>query len=492
MSDSRSREMNAARGDHAHDDADAVGCWVTRVPELEHTFSGRLRIDPVDAAAVLARADLGDQYIVYEWAGTWHVAAGAAAELSVTADALRLRAGQWHDSLPVTDPVEATGDAVSRLQRSCPERWCYGWAAFELAYCIYGMHGASDGLCGGRAEVGNDPIIHVMVPAVDVVLRDGRVSIASTTDALLSRVRRALDSNQEVPLVGPSISIPDMDSRPYSIAVQKSIDAINDHQLNKVVLSRVVPLPERSRLDFAQTYVVGRRANTPARSFLMHLGGWSAVGFSPETVLEVDKNRRVRTLPLAGTRALVDDPETARRIRGDLLSDVKEIHEHAISAKLAMDEVRRVCDPGTVSVDRFMDIEERGSVQHLASRVTGVLRDEESPWTALSALFPAITTTGVPKSAALDLIHSLEDTARGLYGGAVLALAPDGALDAALILRTVFQRRGRAWLRVGAGIVEQSTWTREWEETCEKLRSIAPYLRSVQPTGGTAESSSRS
>jgi len=324
------------------------------------------------------------------------------------------------------------------------------------------------------------------------VLRDGRVSIASTTDALLSRVRRALDSNQEVPLVGPSISIPDMDSRPYSIAVQKSIDAINDHQLNKVVLSRVVPLPERSRLDFAQTYVVGRRANTPARSFLMHLGGWSAVGFSPETVLEVDKNRRVRTLPLAGTRALVDDPETARRIRGDLLSDVKEIHEHAISAKLAMDEVRRVCDPGTVSVDRFMDIEERGSVQHLASRVTGVLRDEESPWTALSALFPAITTTGVPKSAALDLIHSLEDTARGLYGGAVLALAPDGALDAALILRTVFQRRGRAWLRVGAGIVGQSTWTREWEETCEKLRSIAPYLRSVQPTGGTAESSSRS
>ena len=89
MSDSRSREMNAARGDHAHDDADAVGCWVTRVPELEHTFSGRLRIDPVDAAAVLARADLGDQYIVYEWAGTWHVAAGAAAELSVTADASR-------------------------------------------------------------------------------------------------------------------------------------------------------------------------------------------------------------------------------------------------------------------------------------------------------------------------------------------------------------------------------------------------------------------
>lgn len=56
-------------------------------------------------------------------------------------------------------------------------------------------------------------------------------------------------------------------------------------------------------------------------------------------------------------------------------------------------------------------------------------------------------------------------------------LEPDGGLDAALTLRTVFHRNGRSWLRAGAGIMGQSTPDREWEETREKLSSIAPHLR---------------
>ncbi len=48
---------------------------------------------------------------------------------------------------------------------------------------------------------------------------------------------------------------------------------------------------------------------------------------------------------------------------------------------------------------------------------------------------------------------------------------------AVLVLRTVFQRDGRSWLRAGAGVMGQSTPEREWEETCEKLRSVAPHLR---------------
>jgi anthranilate/para-aminobenzoate synthase component I len=58
----------------------------------------------------------------------------------------------------------------------------------------------------------------------------------------------------------------------------------------------------------------------------------------------------------------------------------------------------------------------------------------------------------------------------------VLAVDAEGALDAALVLRTVFQRDGRSWLRAGAGIVEQSTPEREFEETREKLRSISRFL----------------
>ncbi|SLJ82878.1 Putative anthranilate synthase component I TrpE2/ Salicylate synthase MbtI [Mycobacteroides abscessus subsp. abscessus] len=51
-----------------------------------------------------------------------------------------------------------------------------------------------------------------------------------------------------------------------------------------------------------------------------------------------------------------------------------------------------------------------------------------------------------------------------------------GALEATLVLRAVYQTAEGAWLRAGAGVVGQSRPEREFEETCEKLGSIAPYV----------------
>lgn len=55
-------------------------------------------------------------------------------------------------------------------------------------------------------------------------------------------------------------------------------------------------------------------------------------------------------------------------------------------------------------------------------------------------------------------------------------LSPNGGLDAALTLRSAYEQDGHTWLRAGAGIIEASTPEREFEETCEKLGSIAPYV----------------
>ena len=459
--------------DAEHRPTDATGTgpevtyeqWCSQVPQLTHSFEDRLDMDPVAVAAQLARADLGRQYIVYEREGVWHFAAGPSVEASVTADTLRLRVGEWEQTIPIDDPIGAIEAAVCQLRQTERVR-CYGWVAFELAYLLH----------GGRSVADSDPLIHVMVPAVDVELGDGRICVHATTATLLDRTVAVL---QETATAPETVPIPLLDDTPdrYTQIVDEVVERINGRQLDKAVLSRMVPLPDHPRIDLPATYVAGRRANTPARSFMLRLGSWSAVGFSPETVVEVAADGRVRTQPLAGTRALHPDPETNQRVRADLLSDPKEIHEHAISVRLALEEVRAVSSEGTVSVTEFMEIEERGSVQHLASRVVGTLRAAESPWTALASLFPAVTVTGAPKANALRLIDELEEDERGLYGGAVLMLEPDGGLDAALTLRTVFHRNGRSWLRAGAGIMGQSTPDREWEETREKLSSIAPHLR---------------
>jgi salicylate synthetase len=52
----------------------------------------------------------------------------------------------------------------------------------------------------------------------------------------------------------------------------------------------------------------------------------------------------------------------------------------------------------------------------------------------------------------------------------------NGGMDAALALRAAYEADGQTWLRAGAGIIADSTPEREFEETCEKLTTLAPYL----------------
>ena len=123
-----------------------------------------------------------------------------------------------------------------------------------------------------------------------------------------------------------------------------------------------------------------------------------------------------------------------------------------------------------------MTVRERGSVQHLGSTVTGRLDASKDRMDALETLFPAVTASGIPKAAGVDAILRLDESPRELYSGAVVMFSADGGLDAALTLRTVYERDGRTWLRAGAGIIAASDPDREFEETCEKLATLAPHL----------------
>jgi salicylate synthetase len=88
----------------------------------------------------------------------------------------------------------------------------------------------------------------------------------------------------------------------------------------------------------------------------------------------------------------------------------------------------------------------------------------------------AVTASGIPKAENVAAILRLDEGPRGLYSGAVAVFSADGGMDAALALRSAYEAEGQTWLRAGAGITAASTPDREFEETCEKLTTIAPYL----------------
>lgn len=427
--------------------------------------------DPLAAVARLASSGFHEDYVVYENGGQWSFASGVLAEISLDRSGARLRcavetlAGEtllpW-DGMPLMQ-VQNLLDSVAVAD------WrAYGWAAFELGY-------AKD---GDLSNIGGQRLLHMVVPHTEVRLEYGSAHLRSADQTTLAAVTAVLCGEPTL-YEGQSspVDVRRAGEEEYRKVVTLAVREINDHKLQKVIFSRVVPVEHE--IDFVGTYVSGRRGNNPARSFLLHLGGIEAAGFSPEIVVQVGEDGRVMSQPLAGTRALMEDPAENERLRIELLSNAKEIYEHAISVKTACDELLEVCAPKSITVEEFMAIRERGTVQHLASRVAGQLAKGRRAWDAFGAAFPAVTVSGIPKNAAYASIRTHETEARGLYGGAVLTVDQDGAMDAALVLRAVYRQNGRTWLQAGAGIVSQSRPEREFEETCEKLDSVARFLIST-------------
>jgi salicylate synthase len=404
----------------------------------------------------LAGAGLFDTYVVYERDGVWTVAGGVHA--SVVLDGTRIHrtcAGDVRSVAWRERPLRAVGDALAGLPMP---RWtAYGWIGFEAG---------QPGTTGDLARL--------IVPQVEVRITDGTALITGADDDLREAVRRVL-GDELPPRAAGSVTVDLSAGRDsYRDAVAGAVREIRAGAFRKVILSRCVPVAPA--IDIPATYLRGRAANTPARSFLIKSGTTAAAGFCPETVLEAGPDRVVSTQPLAGTRALGTDVHENLRLRRELLGDSKELVEHALSVQVACDELRRVCVPASVVANELLSVKERGSVQHLASRVSGTLSAGHTAWDALEAVFPGVTASGIPKAEARDYIARTEPSPRGLYAGVVLTASSDGALDAGLVLRAVFETDGRRWLRAGAGIIAESRPDREYEETCEKLRSVAPHL----------------
>ncbi|BBZ22557.1 salicylate synthase [Mycolicibacter hiberniae] len=423
-------------------------------------------VAPADLAAALAAAlpeRDGQEYLIYERGGSWTLAAGVRAAIELDSDELRtvrdgvVRREHWRGR-----PAAVLGEAVDRLLLEAAE--VFGWVAFEFGAYRFGL---GERLAPGTA------LARVFWPQTRIVVTAEKVELFGYDDRTVTALERLLAEG--VPgLAEPSSIAVDTGGAGYRDRVAAAVEEIRGGDYRKVILSRCVDVP--FALDFCSTYRLGRRHNTPARSFLLRLGGIRALGFSPELVAEVRGDGTVVTEPLAGTRARTGDPVIDGPVRAELESDPKEIVEHAISVRTSVEEITEIAEPGSVLVADFMTVRERGSVQHLGSTVRGRLDASRDRMDALEALFPAVTASGIPKSAGIDAILRLDECPRGLYSGAVVMFSADGGLDAALTLRAAYEQDGRCWLRAGAGVIAESRPEREFVETCEKLATLAPYL----------------
>lgn len=173
-------------------------------------------------------------------------------------------------------------------------------------------------------------------------------------------------------------------------------------------------------------------------------------------------------------------PQEDQQLEKDLLSDAKERSEHMMLVDLGRNDMGKVSRFGSVKVDQLMKIERYSQVMHLVSDVSGRLKPECDSLDALMAVLPAGTLSGAPKVRAMELIDSLEQYKRGVYGGTIGYLGFDGNLDTCICIRTALYRKGKAYVQAGAGIVADSSPEKEYRETCNKAGAVLQAMEDAK------------
>lgn len=306
---------------------------------------------------------------------------------------------------------------------------------FNLSLCYDGAEECLNEICA-RIESGNSSVRREVVQKIDIVHEMKK-------DTYMDMVKRAKEY----------IAAGDIFQANLSQRVSAYIGDLIPWSLY-MLLRTINPSPFAGFIDFSDYQIVSS---------------------SPERLVRV-KDRVIETRPIAGTRPRGKNQKEDRKMREELLLNEKERAEHIMLIDLERNDIGKVADYGSVSVDELMITEDYSHVIHIVSNVRGVLESNKTSIDVIKAVFPGGTITGVPKVRCMEIIDELEPVRRGPYTGSMGYIGFSGNMDLNIIIRTFVVKEGYAYVQAGAGIVADSDPEREYHETLKKAEALIRTL----------------
>jgi anthranilate synthase component I len=270
---------------------------------------------------------------------------------------------------------------------------------------------------------------------------------AETIAEMRERLRGAVPAPASPSLAEPPEFVSNMERGQFEAAVARIVEYVHAGDAFQVVPSQRFSAP--APVEAFSVYRGLRAVNPSPYMYFLEFGDFQIAGASPEPLVKVS-GRRVETRPIAGTSPRGRSEEDDRRLAERLINDPKERAEHVMLVDLGRNDLGRVCEYGSVSVDELMAVETYSHVLHIVSQVSGTLREGVSAMDVLRSALPAGTLSGAPKVRAMQIIDELEPVKRCSYGGAIGYLSWNGDLDTAIHIRTVVAKTGSCTYRPAA------------------------------------------
>jgi para-aminobenzoate synthetase / 4-amino-4-deoxychorismate lyase len=198
-------------------------------------------------------------------------------------------------------------------------------------------------------------------------------------------------------------------------------------------------------------------------SAFLNLEDRQILSLSPELFFE-RKGRRIVTRPMKGTAPRGRDLAEDELQSGWLQNDLKNRSENVMIVDLMRNDLGRICEYGSVQVDKLFAIEKYDTLFQMTSGISGTLRKDIGYADVFRSLFPCGSITGAPKHRTMEIINELESEPRGVYTGAIGYFSPHGDAVFNVPIRTVVLEKDRGIMGVGSGIVIDSRADDEYHE----------------------------
>lgn len=226
-------------------------------------------------------------------------------------------------------------------------------------------------------------------------------------------------------------------------------------------------------------YRVLRTLNPSPYMFYLSGGNVELTGASPETLVKLTDGK-MYTFPIAGTMRRGKTEAEDLAIEEKLINDEKELAEHNMLVDLGRNDLGKIAKFGSVKVEALHMLQRFSHVIHITSTVSGDMQDGKDALDAIGATLPAGTLSGAPKIRAIEILHELEKSPRGVYGGAVGYIDFSGNMDVCIGIRMAMNKGGKVYVRAGAGIVRDSVPASEYNETLIKGQSMISAITDAQ------------
>ena len=246
----------------------------------------------------------------------------------------------------------------------------------------------------------------------------------------------------------------------YIKYVEKIREEIASGGVYQVNACRRLSIKSSSTLDLAFVNIL--KSNPAPFASYLQFNDMEIASASPELFLTRDGDQ-IKTSPIKGTK------RSASEKFGN-----KDRAENIMIVDLMRNDLGQICIPGSIAVPDLLRDEDHPGLSHLVSDVTGQLRSGITWAEIFTALLPAGSISGAPKSAAKRIISDLEPSARSTYCGVLGWVHGDQAV-LSVAIRTFWRESEFIHFGTGAGITWSSDATAEWEETqlkAERLISI--------------------